>query len=128
MYEISGELHVKGSTQQITEKFKKREFVIKTTNQYEPYIKFELKQDGVDAIEDFNIGDNIKVGFFVGGREWVKNGITNYFTSLTANTIEKFTQENAQVKFDDVTQNTGGVQVTKPVANTEQQYASDLPF
>lgn len=94
MYEIFGKLHVKGETQKITEKFQKREFVIKTTNQYDPFIKLELKQNGCEAIDDYSVGDDLKVGFYIGGREYTKNGVTNYFTSLTANTIDKVTDIN----------------------------------
>lgn len=93
MYEITGTLHIKGETQQVTDKFRKREIVIKTDNQYEPFVKFEFKQGGCDMVEDFSIGTTVKVGFYVGGREWTKNGVTNYFTTLTGANIEKIAVE-----------------------------------
>ena len=79
-YEILGSLHKKYDTQQVSERFKKREFVLlKDENGYPQYIKFQLTQDRCAALDPFQEGDSIKVQFDLRGREW--NG--KYFTNLS---------------------------------------------
>lgn len=93
-FEITGTLTEKYDTQEISSKFKKREFVLEkkeTSNGFEfiDYIKFQLTQDKCSIIEPFNIGDAINVSFNLRGRKWEKNGNINYFTNLEAWKLEK---------------------------------------
>ena len=72
--------------QQVSTKFRKREFVIekKETNQnqeFVDYVKFQLTQDRCDLIEPFEISDKIKISFNIKGNRWEKDGNVNYFTS-----------------------------------------------
>ena len=95
-YEIAGKIIVKSDTQVISDRFKKREFVIlKEENNagtvFTDHIKFQLTQDRVDLLNDVNLEDEIKVTFNVRGNKWEKDGKTNYFTNLDAWRIEKLT-------------------------------------
>jgi len=97
-FELTGILINKGKLQQVSSKFRKREFVIekKETNQnqgFVDYIKFQLTQDRCDLIESFEISDKIKISFNIKGNRWEKDGNVNYFTNLDAWRIEK-TEEN----------------------------------
>ena len=78
-------------TQQITDSFRKREFVVEYAEnpQYPEYVKFELIQDRVDQINEFKPGQEIKVSFNIKGRKWndPKGGV-KYFNSLQAWRIE----------------------------------------
>ena len=91
MFTLKGKLIVKGDEQQISEKFKKREFVVQDdSSQYPQVISFQLVQDKCSLLETYNEGDEISVSFNLKGREWVspKDGTTKYFNSLEAWKIE----------------------------------------
>ena len=62
---------MKGSEQQVSDKFKKREFVItENSSQYPQHISFQLTQDRCALLEPFKEGAEIKVFFNLRGREW----------------------------------------------------------
>ncbi|MBK8982020.1 MAG: DUF3127 domain-containing protein [Ignavibacteria bacterium] len=90
--EISGKLFEIYESKQVTEKFKKREFVVEyvTNPEYPQYIKFQLTQNNCDYLDGFSKGDNINVQFDLKGRPWTnQSGETTYFTSLDAWRIQK---------------------------------------
>ena len=86
---LKGKLHDFWETVQITDTFKKKEFVIETDEQYPQYVKFELVQDKCDLLDSLSIGQNITVHFNVRGRCWKnKEGKDTYFVSLNVWRIE----------------------------------------
>ena len=91
--EITGKLHRKFSTQQVSEKFAKREFVlIEATNpMYPQFIKFEITQDKCALLDKYNEGDTLTVAFNFRGREYADKGTgeMKYFTSIEAWKIDK---------------------------------------
>jgi single-stranded DNA-binding protein len=91
-FDISGKLIEKYDVEQITDSFKKREFVLEIANpnnsEWNDFIKFQSVQDRVSLIDPFNVGDTIKVGFNIKGRKWEKEGKVNYFSNLEAWRIE----------------------------------------
>ncbi len=88
--ELTGILKAKFPEQQVSEKFRKREFVLTdNSSQYPQHISFQLTQDKCSLVENINIGDQVKVLFNIRGREWVnKDGETKYFNSLEAWKLE----------------------------------------
>ena len=91
MYTLKGELKMIGPTQQVSDSFKKREFVVvDASGQYAQTISFQAVQDRVDLLNNLKQGDNVEVTFFLRGREWTnpKDGIVRYFNSLDAWKIE----------------------------------------
>lgn len=78
--EITGRLIVKMPTQQIKESFKKREFVVETTEQYPQKIKLELTQDKCDILDTYKEGDVLKVSFNLRGSVWQEK----YYVNLQA--------------------------------------------
>ena len=95
--EITGTLKVKGDEQVVSDKFRKREFVITdSSSQYPQYISFQLTQDRCVLLDNYNVDDVLTVHFNVRGREW-KNpqGETKYFNSLEAWRFERKTAEGA---------------------------------
>ena len=90
MFNITGNLKVKGASQQVSEKFKKREFVItENTTQYPQVISFQLTQDKCSLLDNFNEGSEIKVFFNLRGREWKSpQGEIKFFNSLEAWKVE----------------------------------------
>lgn len=85
---ITGKLHLKKETQQVTATFRKREFVLEFAEnpEYPQFILFQLVQDRVELIDGFNQGDEISVSFNLRGRSWTppSGGETKYFNSLEA--------------------------------------------
>jgi hypothetical protein len=102
-FEISGKLIEVYPTTTISDKFKKREFVIEKTEtkngfDFVDYVKFQLIQDKCNLTDLFKKGDMIKVSFNLRGRKWEKDGNVNYFTNLEAWKIEqlKGSRENPE--------------------------------
>jgi hypothetical protein len=92
-YTLTGKLHAILELQNVTGTFQKREFVVETVEnssgrEFIELIKFQLLQDKCGIIENYNIGDNIKVSFNIRGRKWDKDGKSSYFTNLDAWRIE----------------------------------------
>ena len=97
-YETTGRIKHIGQVQQVSDKFMKLEFVIEVQDgNYSDLIKFALKQDKTDVLNNQHIGDEIKVHFNLRGREWTKDGKTSYFTNLEAWKIELVSQAQAVV-------------------------------
>jgi single-strand DNA-binding protein len=91
-YDVTGRLHEIFDEQQVSEKFRKREFVLEVQDgQYPEQIKFQLVQDKTALIDPFKMGDEVKVTFNLRGRGFNKNGQMLYFTNLEAWRIEPAT-------------------------------------
>lgn len=91
--EVTGKLLVKYDTQQVSDKFRKREFVLELAdeingNTYTNYAKMQLVQAKCDIIDRFNIGDQVKVSFNIKGSRYERDGKESYFTNLDAWRIE----------------------------------------
>ena len=83
----TGILHVIGETQQLTDKFKKREFVIYVEGGYrEKYVKFSLVQDDCSKMDMFSEGDTVEVSYELDGRKWnnPQTGEDQYFNDVKA--------------------------------------------
>ena len=88
-YDVTGRLHEIFDEQQVSEKFRKREFVLEVQDgQYPQHIKFQLTQDKTSFVEPYKMGDEVKVTFDLRGRGFNKNGQMLYFTNLEAWKIE----------------------------------------
>jgi hypothetical protein len=91
MFELKGTVKVIKDTQVVSEKFKKREFVLTDdSTEYPQDISFQLSQDNVDKLNSIKVGDRILVKFNLRGREWINpQGEAKYFNSLDAWFIQK---------------------------------------
>lgn len=83
-FDLQGKIIKIDDVQTFNSGFTKREFVVKTDENYPQDIKFELVKDKTSLIEKFQLGDDVKVSFDVRGSEW--NG--KYFVNLNAWRIE----------------------------------------
>ncbi len=100
-FEIEGKLIEKYDIQQITDKFRKREFVLEKIEmsngrEFIDTIKFQLTQDKCNELDSVNVNDNIKVNFNIKGRRWEKNGTVNYFNNLEAWRINSLANTSSQ--------------------------------
>lgn len=93
MYAITGKLIVKNEAEQVTDKFRKREFVITddSSGMYPQFILFQLVQDKCELLDPFEVGEEVKVNFNLRGRKWEnpKTNETRYFNSIEAWRLEK---------------------------------------
>lgn len=123
---IEGKLHAKFDTQQITDSFRKREFVVEYVDNpmYPQYVKFESIQDRTELVDQFNVGDMIEVSFNLKGREWTNpEGKKVYFTTLDAWRVQKAGQAA------DAPQGGGSEQPVYQMADVSaEDAADDLPF
>lgn len=88
--EVTGKIKVISAEQQISPTFRKKELVITTDEQYPQSIMIEFVQDKSDLLNNFSVGENVKVSINLGGREWVNpQGETKYFNSIKGWRIEK---------------------------------------
>lgn len=91
-FETVGLIKVILPTQQVSDKFAKREFVVTTEleSKYPQYVTFQLTQDKCALLDTINVGQEVKVHFNLRGREWNGPDGTKYFNTLEAWRIEAF--------------------------------------
>lgn len=88
---IKGKLIEKFDTQQVSDSFRKREFVVEFAEnpQYPELLKFELIQSNCEQLDQIDPNSDISVTFNLKGRKWTdKQGKTVYFNSLQAWRVE----------------------------------------
>ena len=100
-FELSGKLIEKYDTVQVSDTFKKREFVIEHADtssgkEFIDLIKFQLTRDRCALIDRYNINDEIKVSFKIRGKRWEKEGRVSYFMNLEAWKIEKIAKPSQE--------------------------------
>jgi hypothetical protein len=109
---VTGTIKLINAEQVISEKFRKREFVITTEDKYPQDILFQLTQNNTDLIDTIRVGEKVEVSYNLRGKEY--NG--RYYVSL----------ECWQVSIQQ------GTPVAKPMTATqivnEVEDNGDLPF
>ena len=99
-FETTGRLAEVFETQQISDRFQKREFIleIKESNnagfEFVEYVKFQATQDKCALLDKLQVNDMVKVAFNLRGRKWEKDGKTSYFTNLDAWRVEKLESDS----------------------------------
>ena len=124
--EVQGKVKFIGETQTFgANGFRKRELVITTEEQYPQHILVEFVQDKSDLLNNYQVGQNVKVSINLRGREWINpQGETKYFNSIQGWRIENL-QQDAQ---------TGDMppippaDAFEPVENINEDDHDDLPF
>lgn len=107
-----GELKVTGTvetlfnTQQISDKFRKRELVLNTGPvDYPQQVVFQFTNDLCEQLDELGEGQNITIYFNLRGRQWTnpKTGESRYFNTLNAwkyeleeKTMSKLTKEHGK--------------------------------
>ncbi len=95
--EVQGKIKMIGETQTFgSNGFRKREVVVTTEEQYPQHIMVEFVQDKTDLLNNFQVGQPVKISINLRGREWVNpQGETKYFNSIQGWRIEGAQQEAA---------------------------------
>ena len=124
--EVQGSIKVLGEVQEISATFKKRELVVSTDEQYPQTLSIEFIQDKTDLLNKFEIGQNVKVGINLRGREW-ENPQTKeikYFNSIQGWRIELIENSNS----DDDLPPLDNLSPFEPASETNDEDLDDLPF
>lgn len=113
--DVIGKIKVINQTQNVSSTFKKRELVVATDEQFVQHILIEFNQDKCDLLDKFKVGDFVKVGINLRGRQWVNpQGETRYFNTIQGWNI-----------FENGSSNTP----TEPIsAQQPKEEESDLPW
>ena len=123
--EVQGKIKMIGETQTFgSNGFRKREVVVTTEEQYPQHIMVEFVQDKTDLLNNFQVGQPVKIGVNLRGREWVNpQGETKYFNSIQGWRIENLQAGN---------QGGGNVpppdQQFEPASDLNDEDYDDLPF
>jgi len=96
-FEITGKIIEVLPVNQVSDKFRKREFVIEKKDTggsavFIDYIKFQLVQDKCDLINESFLNEEVRIWFNLKGNKWERDGKINYFTNLDAWKIEKVSE------------------------------------
>ncbi len=83
-------------TQQVTEKFSKREFVVTDglESDYPQHILLQATRDKCSLLDQFKVNDMVDVAINIRGREWTSpQGEIKYFNSIEAWRIEPASEQ-----------------------------------
>ena len=128
--EIKGKIKNISETVQISERFRKREFVVEYASNpdYPQPLQFEMVQDRCELLDSFQEGQQVEISFDLRGREWTNpQGQVKYFNSLQA---WKLVAENHSIESPPpkpIQQNSETSTQEKP-GWLENEISDDLPF
>ena len=115
--ELSAKIHSISETQNVTETFSKREFVVETLEEYKQYLGLQVIKDKCSILDNYKVGDNVMVSLNLKGRLWTNpQGEEKCFNTLECWRIEKIDQAKANETKVNEPQNLGA------------ENESDLPF
>ncbi len=124
--EVQGKVKMIGDTQTFgTNGFRKREVVVTTEEQYPQHIMVEFVQDKCDLLNNFKVGQDVKISINLRGREWVNpQGETKYFNSIQGWRVESLQTEQASGNIPPVPP----MEAFDPADDLNEEDHDDLPF
>lgn len=123
--EVLGRVKMIGDVQQISATFKKREMVVTTEEQYPQHIMIEFTQDKADLLNQYNVGEQVRVSINLRGREWTNpQGETKYFNSIQGWRIERLQAEFPSNQMPPMP----AADAFEPATNFNEEEHDDLPF
>jgi hypothetical protein len=86
MFKFKGIVHNVGATNQVSDKFKKREVVLTDgATEYPQYIPFTFVQDKCSLADSLIEGQEVEFSFSLKGREWTSpQGDVKFFCTIEA--------------------------------------------
>ena len=123
--EIQGKIKVIDETKEYgSNGFRKREMVLTTEEQYPQHILVEFVRDKTELLNNFQVGQQVKVSINLRGREWVNpQGETKYFNSIQGWRIESLV-ENQNTEMPPIPP----MDAFEPVNELNEDDHDDLPF
>ncbi len=103
--------------------FRKREVVVTTDEQYPQFLLIEFIQDKCDLLDNYNVGEDVKISINLRGREWINpEGEAKYFNAIQGWRIEKRQEGSAEVPPIE------SMDGFEPANNVNDDEPDDLPF
>lgn len=96
--EATGKVYAISETKVVSERFSKREFVLEIADnpKYPQHVAFEFTGDRCAVLDDFSVGDRVRVEFQLRGREWRSpSGEVKYFNTLSAWSLDRVGEQRA---------------------------------
>ncbi len=124
--EVQGKIKVIGETQTFgSNGFRKREVVVTTAEQYPQSIMVEFVQDKTDLLNNFGVGQDVKISINLRGREWTNpQGEVKYFNSIQGWRIESLTPEAGAPDMPPMPP----AEAFEPASDVKTEENDDLPF
>ena len=99
--EIKGYVHRVFETQTMSEKFAKREMVLKTNEKYPQLITIQVINDKCALLDNIQVGEHVTAKINLRGREWInKLGEAKYFNTIEAWAVVYSTPDELPTDFD----------------------------
>ena len=122
--EVTGKIKVINAEQQVSASFRKRELVVATEEQYPQFISINFVQDKCDLLNNYNVGEAVKVSINLRGREWVNpQGETKYFNDIQGWRIERLQAEQPAAM-----PAMPAAEAFAPATDFKEEEHDDLPF
>jgi len=124
--ELQGRIKLIGETQTFgTNGFRKREVVVTTEEQYPQHIMVEFVQDKTDLLNNYQVGQQVKININLRGREWTNpQGEVKYFNSIQGWRIEALQQDASNGDIPPVPP----MDAFEPAGDLNEDDHDDLPF
>ena len=103
--ELLGKIKLIGDTKTYGDNgFRKRELVLTTEEQYPQHILIEFIQNNCELLDNYSIGQTVRIGINIRGREWESHdqGI-KYFNSIQGWRIESLDDQVMDSPPEDIT-------------------------
>ena len=122
--EIQGKIKLIGETQNVgSNGFRKRELVVTTEEQYPQHLSVDFVQDKTDLLNNFQVGQTVKVGINLRGREWTSpQGEIKHFNSIQGWRIDSLQQNASAVP------PSPPIESFEPAVDLTSDEPDDLPF
>ena len=124
--QIQGKIHAAFDAAQVTDRFRKREFVLELegASRYPQYVMFQLTGDRCEALDGFDKGHEVSVEFSLRGREWTSpKGEVRFFNSLEVWSIDRVGDAQAAPPVGQSGSGGGGGDEPPPPSDDD-----DIPF
>ena len=124
--EVTGKIKMIDQTKEVgSAGFKKRDVVVTTDEQYPQHILVQFVQDKCDLLNNFQVGDAVKIDINLRGREWTNpQGETVYFNTIQGWRIAKAQAEAVPAQAPPMP----AAAAFPPATSLNEEEPDDLPF
>lgn len=124
--EVTGKIKMIDQTKEVgSAGFKKRDVVVTTDEQYPQSILVQFVQDKCDLLNNFQVGDAVKIDINLRGREWINpQGEAVYFNTIQGWRIGKVQAEAPSSQAPPMP----AAAAFPPATSLNEDEPDDLPF
>lgn len=124
--EVQGRIKLIGETETVgSNGFRKRDVVVTTEEQYPQHISIQFVQDKTDLLNNYKVGQQVKISINLRGREWTSpQGEVKHFNTIQGWRIEVLQTEAAPTDMPPVPPS----DAFEPATDLNTDDHDDLPF